>query len=105
MPFLFEVIKKAIDLRIMQLLHDRSCLFSGNGFGELGSVLSIQMFVEQLIRRRLKVQVAVFVTASAWSAATHCMCLNRTQWVAEKAAFSLYFILFRSEHSLVVGVI
>lgn len=40
------------------LLHDRSSLFSGDGIGELGSVLSIQMFIEQLVCRRLKVQVA-----------------------------------------------
>lgn len=57
----------------------RSSLFSGNGVGELGSVQSIQMFIEQLVCRRLKVQVSVFVTASvAQSATTHSMCLNRT---------------------------
>lgn len=61
------------------------------------------MFIEQL-SKRLKVQVAVFITASAQSATTHSMYLNRTL-VAERAAFSLYLILFRSEHSLVVGVI
>lgn len=67
-------------------------------------MLSIQMFIEQLVSKRLKIRVAVFITASARSATTHSMYLNRTL-VAERAAFSLYFILFRSEHSLVVGVI
>lgn len=52
--------------------------YSRNGIGELGPVCSLQMFIEQLVCRRLKVQVAVSITASLWCAATHPVCLSRT---------------------------
>lgn len=62
----------------MLLLRNSSSLFSGIGIGELGSVLSIQMFIEQLESKMFKVQVAVCITASACSATIHSVCLNRT---------------------------
>lgn len=62
----------------MQLLHNSSSLFSGIGIGELGSVLSIQMFIEQLESKMFKVQLAVSITVSACSATIHSVCLNRT---------------------------
>lgn len=69
---------------------------------------SLQMFIEQLVCRRLKVQVGVSITALLWCVTTCSVCLSRTWntvWIGERVAFNLCFKLLESDCSFVLGVI